>query len=105
MDNSKIKNYVIFLLLIVNICLLGIVAKNAQQERVAARYGSAALERVLADNGITMAQDVVLPEKLPTEVTLSRSMLKERSKLSSLIGSCSAQDLGGNIVSYLGSSG
>lgn len=105
MDNSKIKSYIILLLLIVNVCLLSIVIRNAAQERAAGEYGSAALEGVLESNGITMADNVVLPEKLPTEVTLSRSMLKERSKLSSLIGSCSAQDLGGNIVSYTGSSG
>lgn len=105
MDNSKIKNYIILLLVIVNLCLLSIVLKSDITQRKARENATAALEQVLQDNGIAMSEDVVLPEKLPTEVTLSRSMLKERRKLSSLIGSSSAQDLGGNIVYYRGSDG
>lgn len=105
MDTSKIKNYMIILLAIVNIFLLSIVLKNVSDDRASKEYATAALERVLAENNIVMSENVALPEKMPTEVTLSRSLLKERRKLSSLIGSCSAQDLGGNIIYYRGNDG
>ncbi len=105
MDKSRIKSFIILLLAVVNVCLLFIVLKNTSAELAVRESGNAALQQVLAKNGITLSEDVVLPKKIPTEITLSRSMLKEKRNLSSLIGSCTAQDLGGNIIYYHGSNG
>lgn len=105
MDSSKIKNYVILLLAIVNIFLLAIVLKNDSEQRAAGEYAQAALKSALAKSGISISESVMLPDGIPTEITLSRSMLRERRNLSTLIGSCSVKDLGGNIISYEGSDG
>ena len=105
MDKSKIKNFIILLLAIVNIFLLFIVLKNAANERETEKYKLEALESVLAENGIVLSKNVELPKKIPTEITLSRNLMREKRKISALIGSSDAQDLGGNIFYYNGSTG
>lgn len=105
MDKSKIKNFVIILLALVNTFLLTIVIVNYRDERNAQEYRNSALRTVLETNGIYLHPDVQLPEKMLPNLSLSRDLTTEKRKLSNLIGSCIAQDLGGNIVFYGGTQG
>ena len=98
MDKSKIKNFIIILLALVNAFLLTIVISNESEKRSAKEYKNTALKTVLEDNGIYIYPDVILPEKMLPELTLGRDLAKEKRSLSNFIGSCTAKDLGGNII-------
>ena len=72
MDNAKVKNYIILVLLLVNVFLLGIVLTNALQERRATAERKQALSDVLSQNGIRLADGVELTQSVPAQVTLRR---------------------------------
>lgn len=105
MDKSKIKNFIIILLALVNLFLLTIVIANAKDERNARNYRNTALKNVLEDNGISLSSEVELPEKMLQSISLSRDLNKEKRMLSNLIGNCEPKDLGGNIIFYSGVDG
>ncbi len=105
MEKSKIKNFILILLALVNVFLLSIVITNAMEEQKARSCRIQALENVLSENGIALASDIKLPDTVPPTLTLKRNLDMERRNLSSLIGSCSAADQGGNVYFYNGSDG
>lgn len=105
MDKSKIKNFIIILLFLVNVFLLTIVISNYTEERQAELYRKEALENVLSENGISINPDIELPESIPPQVSLKRNVESEKKFISSLLGKSSMKDLGGNIYYYYGSNG
>ncbi len=106
MDKSKIKNFILLLLVVVNVFLLFIVLNNIREERKAQASRMEALENVLSDNGITLNPDINLPESVPSLLSLKRDMEAEKHMLTSLIGSCSlVEDKGGNFFFYKCSDG
>ncbi len=105
MDRSIIKNYVLIILALVNVFLLYIVLHNAAEERQAVTYRKVALEKVLSENGISLNNDIVLPDKVPSQVSLKRDSTKEQSNFSALLGNCAVTDQGGNIYHYDGKNG
>jgi len=104
-ENSKIKNYIIILLALVNIFLLYIVLNSASEERQASNYRRQALETVLKSNGITLNPKITLPDKVPSQISLKRDLSSEHSKVGELLGNCEAQDQGGNIYYYSSENG
>lgn len=105
MDKSKIKNFILLLLALVNVFLLFIVITNVIEEHKAQASRIEAVETVLSENGITLRSGIKLPETVPSLLSLKRDMEAEKHKLASLIGSCSAEDKGGNIFLYIGPDG
>lgn len=105
MDKSKVKNFIIILLALVNLFLLFIVVSNGIVENRATAYRLSALEKVLADNGITLNSKIEMPEDIPPVLTLKRDLHAEKKSLSALIGSCEAEDQGGNAYFYNGTNG
>lgn len=105
MDKSKIKNFIIILLVLVNVFLLYIVVSGALEQRKAENLRMEALTTVLSENGITLNPDIELPEIIPSTLSLTRDMGAEQDRLSALIGNCTAQNKGGNIYFYNGSDG
>lgn len=105
MDKSKIKNFIIILLALVNIFLLVIVISSAREERKADAYRKNALETVLSDNGITLNSDITLTDYVPAQLSLARDTDTEKSNISKLIGNCTAEDQGGNSYFYRGTDG
>ncbi|MFB0921159.1 MAG: hypothetical protein QMB62_09795 [Oscillospiraceae bacterium] len=105
MDKSKIKNFILILLAVVNVFLLFIVYNNMREEKNAQASRMKALEAVLYDNGITLSPDIELPETVPSLLSLKRDMDAEKQNLTSLIGNCSVLDQGGNIFFYSGPDG
>ncbi|PKM71576.1 MAG: hypothetical protein CVU91_13160 [Firmicutes bacterium HGW-Firmicutes-16] len=105
MDKFKIKNFILILLTLVNVFLLFIVITNVIEERKAQASRMEALENVLAEKGFTLNPDIELPDSVPPLLSLKRDMKTEKHNLSSLIGSCSVSDLGGNIFFYSGLDG
>lgn len=105
MDKSKVKNFILFVLALVNIFLLFIVISSAKEERDARAYREESLEKVLSDNGITLNPDIELPDTVPPLLSLKRDMDDELDSFRSLIGDCSASGLGGNVYFYDGVDG
>ncbi len=105
MDKSKIKNFIILLLALVNLFLLFIVVSDAIEQRKAENLRIKALTTVLTDNGITLNPDIKLPESIPATLSLIRDKSAEKSSLSALIGNCTVKNQGGNIYVYTGSHG
>jgi len=90
---------------LVNLFLLFIVISNGIETSSAKAYRLSALENVLADNGITLSPDIEIPENIPHLLSLKRDLDAEQKNLSALIGSCEAEDQGGNAYFYNGSDG
>ncbi len=105
MDKSKIKNFMIILLSLVNVFLLFIVISSDIEEKNAATYRTEALVKVLSENGIALNTDIVLPDSIPSLLSLKRDLETEKHNISALIGSCSAEDMGGNSYYYHGEDG
>lgn len=105
MDNSRVKNFVIILLALVNVFLLVIVISSAREELKAEIYRMEALESVLSENGIVLNSDIELPDKIPPLLSIMRDMKTERNLVSDLIGKCTGEDQGGNIYFYSGNNG
>jgi len=104
-DKSKIKNFIIILLALVNVFLLVIVISSAREARKADTYRKKALETVLSENGITLNPSIVLPNYTPAQLSLARNMSTEKRNISELIGNCTVEDQGGNSYFYLGTDG
>jgi regulatory protein YycI of two-component signal transduction system YycFG len=104
-DRSIIKNCIIIILALVNVFLLYIVLHNTGEERLAEVNRKQALATVLSENGITLNEDISLPDKVASQVSLSRDSGQEQSKISALLGNCVVTDQGGNIYHYEGTNG
>lgn len=105
MDRSKIKNFIIIALMIVNAFLLLLVMLDHREKAAARRAMEEAATLVLEQNGIAVAGGVDLSaEPLPC-YTLGRDLDMERQKIRSLLGEVRAQERGGNIYSYSGDKG
>lgn len=100
MDNAKVKNYIILVLVLVNVFLLAIDSTNARQARNAASDRKQALEAVLSDNGIKLSEEADLSDTVLPALTLKRDTAKEKEMLTALLGECAFSDLGGNVYSY-----
>lgn len=102
MDKLSVKKLIIILLTLVNIFLLVLVISITKQEADAERLRSEALVDILANHNIDLADGVPLPKKCLDVIVLERSLKKECSMLSALIGSCSYEAQGGNIYIFGG---
>ncbi|MGI5979116.1 MAG: hypothetical protein ACOX66_06405 [Oscillospiraceae bacterium] len=100
MDKAKVKNFIILLLVLVNLFLLAIVLTNVRQARLAAADRKQALIAVLSQNGIRLSEDVDLSQSIPPQFTLRRDAEREQALVSNLIGTAEMNDLGGNVYSY-----
>lgn len=103
MEKSKIKNIIILLLVLMNLFLLFIVISNARQTRQSEKLRDEAIRAVLFDSGISIGEGA-FPEFVPSEIILKRDLDREKDMITSLIGRCTVEDLGGNIYLYSGGS-
>lgn len=100
MDKSKLKNLIIILLVFVNLFLLVLAVSGIAQKNSAEKKRISALQAVLDEQGITLSDVSDLDVTCPDVIELERSVNKEKKMLSALIGSCTAEDLGGNIYIF-----
>lgn len=105
MDKSRVKNFIILLLALVNIFLLFIVASDLGKAAEAERYKTTSVRNVFSDNGIAISQTVDLLSEAPEALYLRRDATAEKYRVARLIGDCNTVDLGGNIYRYDGSDG
>ena len=105
MDSIKVKNFIIVVLLIVNTVLLSVFAADTVREK---SMDSSAVEgavAILAQNGITVAEDVDLSERQIVSMLVTRDTQLEESMAANVLGSVSVRDQGGNILLYFGPRG
>lgn len=106
MSWSKLKTIIIYILLLLNLFLLGLVGMNSLRAR---RYQTAALTEaaaVLARNNIQVRWEELPREmKLPA-VTLTRDLQKEEQLVRTLLGDgVTASASGGGLYVYAGQAG
>lgn len=105
MDKAKVKNFIILLLVLVNVFLLAIVLTNVRQARLAAADRKQALVDVLSQNGIRLSDSVELGQSVPPQLTLRRDAEREQKLVSALLGEAKLSDLGGNVYAYTNDTG
>lgn len=105
MDKYKIKNFILIMLVLVNIFLLFIVISNEISSERLRRNREDTLRRILLSNSIELDEGVRLDAEPLPEVSLTRSLRSEEQAVASLIGRCETSDLGGSIIYYDGDKG
>ena len=99
MDGAKVKNIIIGLLLLVNLFLLAVLLHDRIEASEIRREARKNVEAVFAENGIRLLADVPWND-VPELCSLHRDMDAEYGMVRALLGRCSVQDLGGNILFY-----
>ncbi|MGN1002402.1 MAG: hypothetical protein ACI4PC_06485 [Oscillospiraceae bacterium] len=105
MDSSKIKNILILVLLLVNAFFLAVLIRDGAEERRSQAETAGELRTILEGVGITADQDLDFFREAPKKCTLLRDSQAEQRKVGAILGSVTAEDLGGNILYYSSASG
>ena len=105
MNTKKIKTIIIIILLLVDIAFGALLITDKTAERRHASRTLADLSEVMEKNGVAF-----LPESIPENPSLcvlkcGRDLSAEAAIAASLIGECSAQDLGGGLYVYENANG
>lgn len=105
METSKIKNLMIYILLFVNLFLIGLLAADWLQTRSAERTSMEAVETILSENGITLSAGRI-PGEAVKGYFVSRDMEKEERVVTALVGRILLREnQNGNIMYYKGEHG
>lgn len=105
MDNSKVKNIIIILLLIADIFLITLVGGETRKEQKEQQSRIASIQDIFADAGITLDKNIDLTQSSPTAYELSRSMETEEKNICRLVGKCAVEDKGAGKYFYAGITG
>lgn len=106
MDRCRLKNLIIFILLLLNGFLLFSLAQRRAAERDAFRRTAEELADLFAADGMTLAPGAISTDNPPSGVTLVRDTALEEQAAAFLLGKAlSSSDHGGGIYHYAGASG
>lgn len=105
MSSSKSKNIIIIILLVLDLILMSIAIADRAQENRSRMAEEQAIRRVLELNGILVDEGVSFDIDAPRACTVERSPQAEMELTETMIGSCSVNDLGGNILHYTSQDG
>lgn len=105
MDTSKIKNIIILILLTVNVCLGAVMISDRSQARAARASAWDAAVAAVEKVGISVSEDISGEIDTPAVYSARRDMDCEREWLEGVLGTVSADDLGGNIWFYTSENG
>ena len=105
MDSRKLERIVILILLLLNVFLLAVALSDNIQTRRSNAATAASLTALLEENGFSVADGAIRIRTAPPKCTLTRDLQTEQQLVSRLIGTCTAHDQGGNIISYSGTRG
>jgi len=105
MDKFKMKNFILIVLVLVNFFLLTIVVSNETETRRLRIQREESLRGIFLHNDISIDEDISLNISPLPELNLVRNLSAEEEAVSSLIGKCGAEDLGGSIIYYEGTKG
>ena len=105
MERNKISNFVIILLITVNIFLGILVALDRTEKRKIADDAEDDVKAVLTASGIEVAPEVNFKHAAPVAYIQRRSQEAEEKIVSAAVGQSKAEDVGGNIIEYSGEGG
>lgn len=106
MKTSRIKNTVIVILALVNVCLLVLLVSRRAQERAAHSRMTAQIVRLYEENGVALPAQLVPSEDLGlVTVDPVRNLAAEAAFAADLLGPCASEEVGGGIYRYVGDSG
>ena len=105
MDKSRVKNFIILLLLTVNIVFLALWVIDSRESARLKSEMNENIRLMLNDCGVNVSDDVnLLCEPLSTRVYY-RDLETEENNVDSILGKSTVDDRGGNIYAYAGETG
>lgn len=105
MEWSKVKNIILFMLVLTNLFLLFFVATPQAQTEMNEDSGRISAISILEGRGISVDSQIV-PEKIVHHVqTIIPDRSSEQSLATNLLGTVSMLDLGGDVYRYVGEAG
>lgn len=105
MDSVKVKNFIILVLVIVNLALLVVVVRDNMRGSEQRRDAIEGAAGILSGYGIGVSEDADLSEREASVYSLSRSEGMEQQAAESILGSVEKTDRGGGIMYYSGALG
>lgn len=105
MDKSRVKNFIILLLLLVNVTFLLLWAADSRQSALSKSGMEENVRQMLSDAGVSVSDGVELIQEPRSVRTYYRDPATEERLVESVLGDCSVEDQGGNIYFYSGANG
>lgn len=106
MESYRLKNIIILILALLNVCLLGILAMRVNAEHASRREAQEQLVSLFASAGVRLDADLISHETPPSALTLTRDEAEEQSLAAYLLGGTPVRsDQGGGIFSSTGECG
>lgn len=105
MDSVKVKNFIILVLVIVDLALLVLVVRDAARGSEQRKEAVEGAREVLLSHGISVSEDADLGEREGSSYSVSRSDEAERLAAEAIFGEVEVIDRGGGIVMYSAVSG
>ena len=107
MESSRLKNIIILILALVNLCLLGLLVTRIITGRAAQAEARAQMVELFAAEGVSLDEDQIPDDTPPAGLTLIRDAGEERKLAEFLLGDALivADDGGGGIRSFQSSRG
>lgn len=105
MDSVKVKNFIILVLVIVDLSLLVLVVRDAARGSEQRKEAVEGAREVLLSHGISVSEDADLGEREGSSYSVSRSDEAERLAAEAIFGEVEVIDRGGGIVMYSAVSG
>ena len=106
MDRWRLKNIIIVILTLLNVCLLFSLAQRQTAERDAFRRTAEQLVALFQGDGMELDSGAISRDSPPAAVTLTRDTALEERAAAFLLGkSPTASDQGGGIFHYAGAAG
>lgn len=101
MESYRLKNIIILILALLNVCLLGTLAIRINAEHASSRQAREQLVSLFSAAGVTLDEGLISDETPPSSLTLTRDEAEEQSMAAYLLGGTpSRSDQGGGIFSY-----
>lgn len=106
MERYRLKNIIILILALLNVCLLGILSMRVSAELSSRRQAREQLVSLFAAAEMTLDAGLISDETPPASLTLTRDEAVEQAIAAYLLGGTPARtDQGGGLFSYTGEYG
>ena len=106
MESRRLKNIIILILALLNVCLLASLALRVSAEHASRRQAREQLVSLFAAAGVSLDEKLISDETPPPSLTLIRDEAEERSLAAYLLGGTPVcTDQGGGIFGYTEESG
>lgn len=105
MDSLKVKNFIILVLLIVNVVLLAVVISDRLRGDELWDQSVEGAVALLEENGIAVSADADLSTRSLNQRGVARSPEFEREAVDEVLGGMTTEDRGGGIIYYGGAYG